>query len=197
MTADTPTILVTDAARRAILEAAGTPTATLRIGISDAFEYDLRLDAARPDDLVVTTGEVSVVVDAAGSARAAGMTLDYEPGGGFTIDNPNVPAQIRQISPEELSAMLASGESLELIDVRTPDERAIARIDASRLLDQALHDQLMALDRNTLLVFQCHHGVRSQSAAEYFRQAGFRRICNLSGGIDAWSTRVDPSVARY
>ena len=47
------------------------------------------------------------------------------------------------------------------------------------------------------MVFQCHHGVRSQAAAEYFQREGFRNLCNLEGGIDAWSTLVDPSVPRY
>jgi len=46
-------------------------------------------------------------------------------------------------------------------------------------------------------VFQCHHGIRSQDAAEYFAQAGFTNLYNLRGGIDAWSMLVDPSVPRY
>jgi len=47
-------------------------------------------------------------------------------------------------------------------------------------------------------VFHCHHGIRSQSAAEYFlREKGFRNLYNLRGGIDAWSQLVDPSVPRY
>ena len=53
------------------------------------------------------------------------------------------------------------------------------------------------LDRDALIVFQCHHGIRSQNAAEYFRQQGFTNLCNLQGGIDAWSLQVDPSVPRY
>ena len=55
----------------------------------------------------------------------------------------------------------------------------------------------MALDRNTRIVFQCHHGIRSQSAAEYFHHAGFENLYNLAGGIDAWSRLVDPSLPRY
>ena len=47
------------------------------------------------------------------------------------------------------------------------------------------------------MVFQCHHGMRSQSAAEYVRGHGFRNLYNLSGGIDAWSRTVDPSVPLY
>jgi monothiol glutaredoxin len=104
---------------------------------------------------------------------------------------------IRQLSATALEALLQSGTAIELVDVRTEGERAIAAIDGSRLLDQAYHDTLLLRDRETLIVFQCHHGIRSQQAAEYFRREGFRNLCNLTGGIDAWSVLVDPFVPRY
>ena len=93
--------------------------------------------------------------------------------------------------------MLDGSAAPELVDVRNQWERDLARIEGSRLLDQPYHDRLLALDRNTAIVFQCHHGIRSQHAAEYFRRQGFRNLYNLSGGIDAWSALVDPSVPRY
>jgi monothiol glutaredoxin len=93
--------------------------------------------------------------------------------------------------------MLDSGQSFELVDVRTSEERAVATIEGARLLDQQYHDELLALGRERPIVFQCHHGIRSQSAAEYFLQAGFRHLYNLEGGIDAWSRLVDPGVPRY
>ena len=93
--------------------------------------------------------------------------------------------------------MLDSGAAIELVDVRTEEEVAIAAIDGARLLDQAYHDELLTRDRETPLVFQCHHGIRSQHAAEYFRNEGFRNLYNLRGGIDAWSALVDPAVPRY
>jgi monothiol glutaredoxin len=107
------------------------------------------------------------------------------------------PPPIRQLSAPDLEALVASGTAIELVDVRTEEERAIARIDGSRLLDKAYHDELLGRDRDTPIVFQCHHGVRSQHAAEYFRREGFRNLYNLHGGIDAWSRLVDPSVPRY
>lgn len=103
---------------------------------------------------------------------------------------------IHQLTAPELKALLDRGP-VELVDVRTPEERAIAAISGSRLLDQAYHDELLTRDRESPIVFQCHHGIRSQRAAEYFRQKGFRKLYNLRGGIDAWSTLVDPSVPRY
>ena len=107
------------------------------------------------------------------------------------------PPPIRQLSAPDLKALLESGTAVELVDVRTEEERAIATIDGSRLLDRAYHDALLLRDRQTLLVFQCHHGIRSQHAAEYFRGEGFRNLYNLRGGIDAWSLLVDTSVPRY
>jgi monothiol glutaredoxin len=104
---------------------------------------------------------------------------------------------VRQLSAPELKALLDGDTSLELVDVRTEWERSLAKIDGSHLLDQAHHDTLLRLDRSTPIVFQCHHGIRSQQAAEYFRHEGFRELYNLQGGIDAWSQLIDPAVPRY
>ena len=112
-------------------------------------------------------------------------------------DHTTADAPIRQISAPELKTLIESGAAFELVDVRTDRERALASIDGSRLLDQAYHDALLRLDRDTPLVFQCHHGIRSQQAAEYFRREGFSNLANLIGGIDAWSMLVDASVPRY
>lgn len=107
------------------------------------------------------------------------------------------PPPIRQISPAELHQMQERGEAFELVDVRTPQECALARIDGARLLDQDYYAELQARDRATPIVFQCHHGIRSQGAAEHFRGLGFTNLFNLRGGIEAWSREVDPSVPRY
>ena len=107
------------------------------------------------------------------------------------------PARIQALSAPQLKAMMDAGEVFELVDVRSGAERAMARIEGARLLDQAYHDELLSRDPETKLVFQCHHGIRSRNAAEYFRQKGFRQLYNLQGGIDAWSELVDPTVPRY
>jgi monothiol glutaredoxin len=113
------------------------------------------------------------------------------------MTTPTTPAPIKQITAQELKAMLDGGIALELIDVRTEGEREIAKIEGARHLDQAAMDDLKDLGRDTLLVFQCHHGIRSQAAAQHFVAMGFTNVCNLVGGIEAWSVAVDPSVRRY
>jgi len=104
---------------------------------------------------------------------------------------------VAQLPVEELKKWLDSGASLELLDVRTPEERAQASIPGSILLTDEEAQRLESRPRDTLLVFHCHHGGRSQAAAEHFAARGFERVYNVEGGIDAWSLRVDPSVPRY
>jgi monothiol glutaredoxin len=53
------------------------------------------------------------------------------------------------------------------------------------------------MDRGTTLVFICHHGIRSKTAAEQFLAQGFKNVFNVEGGMEAWSRDVDPDVPRY
>ena len=174
--------------------------AVLRLEVTARFQYDLYFGEPAAGDVVVDTSGVKVHLDAASARRADGVSIDYVTGAhgaGFKIDNPNEPAKVRQVGPAQLKAMMDEGKRFELVDVRTPHEREIAHIEGSRLLDHALEHELLAMDRATPLVFQCHHGVRSLAAAEHFAQKGFREVYNLQGGIDAWSTVVDAGVPRY
>lgn len=110
---------------------------------------------------------------------------------------PYTPPAIEQIDAPTLARMRSEAPGLWLIDVRTPEEQALARIAGARLLDDELAEEILALPRETPLVFQCHHGIRSQQAALHFARRGFTRLYNLTGGIEAWSRLVDPSVPRY
>lgn len=185
-------------AAAAALRAAGT--GPLRIAVSEKFDHELWFDPAKPGDVSVEARGLTVVLDAASAQRAEGLSIDVVPAAGgqaFRIRNPQAPPKVKRVSAPELKAMIDRGERFELIDVRTPGERARARIEGARLLDQALHDELVALPKDTPLVFHCHHGMRSQAAAEYFLEKGFTNLSNLEGGIAAWSHLVDPTVPQY
>ena len=175
------------------------PDDVIRLTISPRFEHDLGVEPPRPGDVAVLVDGLRFTLDRMSAARADGLSFDFvEQGGqaGFKIENPNAPPSVQQIDAAELHARLAAGP-VHLYDVRTPQEREIARIEGSTLLDMPARDQILALERDTPLVFHCHHGVRSQQAAEYFLAQGFTRVANLRGGIDAWSSEVDPEVPRY
>ena len=126
-------------------------------------------------------------------------TLRRCPTGPMAINcsNPNAPAAVRQMPVEQLQQLRGIGQELRLIDVRTVQERETATIDGSILLDEASAGELRDLPKDTMLVFYCHTGRRSQQAAEQFASMGFTNVHNLAGGIDAWSTNVDSDVPRY
>jgi len=194
-----PTIVVTPAAQKAIAAAAdGEPDGALRIEVTPQFEYSLSIDEAGPGDLKVDAGGVIVLLDRQSAARANGLRIDFSEAGegGFKIENPNEPPKVRQIDVRALKSLLDGG-AIELFDVRTPDERAKAVIAGAQHFDAAAQQKLASLDKETPIFFHCHHGGRSQQAADHYLRQGFKQVHNVAGGIDAWSTQVDPSVARY
>ena len=111
--------------------------------------------------------------------------------------DPNEPAKVKPITPRQLKDRLDAADGIRVYDVRTDQERAIATIEGARLLDRAAQDEIMKLPKSTPLAFLCHHGTRSQQAAEFFLSHGFSDVSNVVGGIDRWSEEVDPNVPRY
>ena len=195
-----PQVVVTERAAKALKAAVQSPTEGVRFEIDGGYNYGLSIGDRGPNDVVVEAGGVTLLLDRASARRAGGTKIDYvetPQGAAFKIENPNEPPKVRQMAPKELATRLSSGEKLDLFDVRTPGERERAKIDSARFLDRDAEDAIMKMPKDTLLVFHCHHGGRSQSAAEHFLGQGFRNVYNLAGGIDAWSVEVDPTVPRY
>ena len=201
VTSDPPRLTMTDAAADAFRGAlADAGSDVLRFAISPRFDYDLFLGPKESRDIVVEAGGLTLHLDSATARRAGGTTIDFVQsagGAGFKITNPNEPAKVQQMSVSELAGLLRSGADVHVFDVRTDRERTIAKIEGTIHFDEAGRELLDSLDRGARIVFQCHHGGRSQSAAESALAQGFRNIHNLRGGIDAWSIEVDPSLPRY
>lgn len=196
-----PEVTVTDAAAEVFREAGkeADPDDDLRVSIDAAYRHDLAIGPSGAHDIVVLTNGVKLIFDRASARRASGLVIDYvrEPKEGFKIDNPNAPAVVQQTPASEIKAWLDAGQALQLLDVRTEQERATAKIEGSTLVASSNIDELMALPKDTKLVFYCHHGMRSYQAAQHFTGQGFRNVYNMVGGIDAWSAEVDDSVPRY
>lgn len=105
----------------------------------------------------------------------------------------------RNLSTAQVKQMLERGAHFRLIDVREPDEHALARIEGAELLPLSrAQEWIETLPQDEDIVLFCHHGGRSQQVASFLAtQRGYTRLANMLGGIEDWSRRIDPSVPRY
>jgi monothiol glutaredoxin len=198
---ETPSIVLTANAVEAFRDAAQSEEEYphLRLQIDKQFGYGLSFGPELPGDIEVESNGFSVRMDAQTARRANGMQIDFVTeagGGGFKIDNPNEPPKVKEITVNELQGLLKSN-SVELFDVRGPEEMAVAHVPQARALDQDGLAYLESLDKATAVAFMCHHGTRSLQASNMFLAKGFENVMNVRGGIDAWSTTIDSSVPRY
>lgn len=112
---------------------------------------------------------------------------------------------IEHVHPSDLAAWLDKMKSFGqavVIDVREPHELQTASIKAQgfELVTIPMGDippRLNELDPTRPTACLCHHGARSQRVAEYLAGQGFGHVANITGGINAWSIQIDPTVPRY
>ncbi len=103
-----------------------------------------------------------------------------------------------QIEPAELASRLTNGEPLKLLDIRTREEFEAVKLPGAQLFSQELMQRALSdWSRDDLLVIYDHKGARSLDAAAYFQGHGFENVKSLRGGIDTWSSEVDPKLPRY
>ncbi len=103
-----------------------------------------------------------------------------------------------EITPRQVKDRLDRGEKLLLIDVREPHEHARCRIAGAVLIPMGtIPANLQKLDTDEDVICFCHHGMRSLDVANWLRQQGVKSAKSMAGGIDRWSTEIDPTVPRY
>ncbi len=107
---------------------------------------------------------------------------------------------VHEITVQDLARKLARGEAVRLVDVREPQEHAIAALPDCVLIPMNELSQRwreLEADSEAEIIVYCHHGIRSRHAANFLAQCGLQPVFSLSGGIDAWSRQIDPKVPRY
>ena len=201
-----PNLIVTPTAAQALVQAAaehGGGGRELHLSVDGTFQAHLSIAPRKPSDVAAiiqdNAANLVILLDPMSATRAEGITIDVADtpdGMAFRVDNPNAP-RVQSMSVRELKGLIDAGESFELLDVRTPEERAVAAIPGAVLLNEAEAARIQALPKETRLVLHCHHGGRSQQAAEQFVSLGFQQVYNVVGGIDAWSQEIDADVPRY
>jgi rhodanese-related sulfurtransferase len=103
-----------------------------------------------------------------------------------------------EITPREVKDLLARDPKVLFADVREHWEYDTARIAGSVLIPLGdIPSNLQRLKNADHVVFFCHHGMRSLDAAAWLRSQGVESAQSMTGGIERWSTEIDPSVPRY
>jgi sulfur-carrier protein adenylyltransferase/sulfurtransferase len=123
--------------------------------------------------------------------------IDYQEFCGIRGEETAVTASVPEIGPEELKRKLDAGEDIFVLDVREPHEYQICNLGGYLIPVGELPKRIHELDSSREIVAHCKMGGRSAKAVEFLRQAGFRKIKNLKGGITAWADKVDPRMPKY
>ena len=123
--------------------------------------------------------------------------IDYNEFCGIRGEEKPVEAGVDEIQVEELKRRLDAGENLFVLDVREPHEYQICNIGGHLIPLGDLPKRVNELDSSQEIVAHCRSGARSAKAVDFLRQAGFKKVHNLAGGILAWADRVDPKMPKY
>ena len=124
--------------------------------------------------------------------------IDYQEFCGIPNQSHEPVAVEGDIDPVEVKAKIDRKDPFVLIDVREPHEYQICRIPYAKLIPLGdLPKRVNELDSADEIVAHCKSGVRSAKAVDFLKQAGFKKVRNMRGGILAWSDKVDPSVPKY
>ena len=167
-----------------LLTGIGTPLAG-RLMLLDLLENDTRVITITRRADCTACGAADVI-----PTRRQAMNVNSGP--------PSFTQQIPQLSAAELAAQLGSSAPPRVLDVREQWEYDIAHLEGSQLIPLTdLQATVPTLDKSAEYVLLCHHGMRSEMAAQWMAAQGFLKVSNLVGGIDAWSQTVNPDLARY
>jgi rhodanese-related sulfurtransferase len=106
---------------------------------------------------------------------------------------------IQQMTVTELQQRLREPtRDFVIVDVREPWEAEVCALPDTILIPMGqIPGRIEEIDREQNVIVLCHHGIRSQQVAYYLQNAGFEKLFNLRGGIDAWAREIDPSMATY
>ena len=140
-------------------------------------------------------GGCDIVEELSTNGELADVLKQAYPDREFTPPPP--PVEVQEISSTEASEMLKQNPEIPLLDARSEEEREMACITNSRMLDNQLAQEIQeSWDLESPMILICHQGVRSLQAGQYFTSHGFQQVYHISDGIDGWSLNVDPAIPR-
>ena len=159
-----------------------------RLLLVNALEMRFRELKLRRDPQCPICGERPTIKDLIEYQQFCGVPL--EPGAAGHPDEVTVQDMKRALEQPQLG--------IRVIDIREPDEHAIARVTGVTLIPlSTLPQRFTELNRDHSYYLHCRSGVRSLKAAKWLQELGFKSVKSVRGGMLAWSEEIDPSVPRY
>jgi adenylyltransferase/sulfurtransferase len=136
-----------------------------------------------------------------GQNKTVTELIDYDFFCGVTPAQQAKSVHVEEVDVEDVDAAIKAGKiptEIDLLDIREPFEAKIAQIPHSKQVSLAEFSKRMhELDSAREIWLYCKDGARSGKAWKLLYDAGFRKIKNVAGGIDAWSEDIDPETPRY
>ena len=165
-----------------------------RLVLLDALSMRLREVKIRKSPDCVICGpkpSISALID---YEAFCGTSQESLPG----VSSPQMHDEIPEVTVQELKQMRDRGDAFVLVDVREAREWAISDLpDSVKIPLGTLPQSLEKLSKDDEIVVYCRTGGRSGNAVQFLHQMGYDKAKNLTGGINKWAERIDPSLARY
>ena len=163
-----------------------------RLLLYDAMKMNFKEVRVRKDPECVLCGDNPSVTE----------LIDYKAFCDIPIPGAEVSEKIDEaayeLSPQEFKDAMDQDPSAVLVDVRESFEWEICKIDGAQLLPLSSFDPATSgLDPEDSLYLYCYKGKRSMQALKELKKAGFKKLKNLSGGIDLWAEEVDSDMPQY
>jgi len=103
-----------------------------------------------------------------------------------------------EVSVKTLKSKLDAGDDFILLDVREPYEIEIANVPGALCIPMnTVPQRQQELDPDAEILVMCRSGKRSADVTAFLMHQGFTNVHNVTGGILAWATDVDPTVQKY
>ncbi|MDO8365909.1 MAG: rhodanese-like domain-containing protein [Saprospiraceae bacterium] len=106
--------------------------------------------------------------------------------------SPNAANGQNKLTPDAFETLLKSDTTVQLVDVRTPDELQSGNIPGAlnlNIQDADFSRKISQLDKTRPVLVYCAVGGRSANAASQFHKLGFTKVYDLKGGMTAWKEK--------
>lgn len=97
--------------------------------------------------------------------------------------------EIELISPQQVYDAIYSEDTVQLVDVRTPEEYKESHLKGAQnicVTSDDFNEKVKTLDKNKPVYVYCKKGGRSANAAKQLKEMGFTKIYDMDGGILLW-----------